>query len=149
MPRFLSSVMGLSVVIAGCVSTGPASEPQDGQTRDDIYFLREKPNDAPDLLAPLEGKLDLSKGCLSIQSADGGTSYTAIWPLEFDFNTGSGSVNILNGDDQVVARVGDQIRVSGGEARLSPEEFEENVIGTAQCSELYWRVNSDVKVVNP
>ncbi len=148
--KFSFIVIALSATLAGCMSAKPSSGLQDDHAQDSIYFLRQKPSDAPSLLAPLEGKLVLSKACLRIQSSDGGAGYTALWPFEFSLAVQSGNVQILNGNKNVVAQVGDQIRVSGGEANISPEEFEENVIGTAtQCTAPYWRVNNDVEVVAP
>lgn len=148
--KFLFIAMALSAFLAGCMSAEPSSGPQDDQAQDSIYFLRQKPSDAPSLLAPLEGKLVLSEACLCIQSGDGGADYTALWPFEFSLAVQGDSIQILNGDKLVVARVGDQIRVSGGQANLSPEEFEANVIGTAtQCTAHYWRINNDVEVVAP
>ena len=135
------AVVAMLFVLAGCMSA---------QRDDEVYFLREKQNDAPDFLALLEGKLILDEGCLSIQSVDGGARYAAIWPFEFDFSAESGNVEILNGDDQIVARVGNQLRVSGGELpNMSQEEFEQNYLGAFQCSGPYWLVNSDVKVLTP
>lgn len=150
-PKFRLIVTALSVVLAGCMTTGADSGPQqDDQPQDgEVHFLRQRPSDAPNMLAPYEGELVLSEACLRIQNDDGGTGYTAIWPYEFSLNTQGDSVQILNGDKEVVAQVGDQISVSGGEIpQLSPDEFEDNFIGSAtQCASPYWIVNSDVEVI--
>ena len=83
----------------------------------------------------------LSEGCLHIQSEDGNSTYAAIWPFEFGVSVQGSSVSILDEKGQVVAQVGDQIRVGGGEVRIMPqEEFERNHLGTFQGSGLYWLV---------
>jgi hypothetical protein len=139
--RFLLQVAGLSAILAGCVGTQP------GQA---VHFLRQKDTDGPQMLALMEGRLALTEGCLRIQSSYGEESYAAIWPFEFSFSKNGGNVHILNGEGQVVAQVGDQIRVSGGEIPgLSEEEFEENFIGTFECSGRYWIVNSGVEAITP
>lgn len=134
-------ILGLGLVaLTGCVG---------GQADDEIHFLRAKPSGAPEMLAPLEGRLVLTAGCLRIQ--DDGTSYAAIWPFEFSLDVQGDSAQILNGDKAVVAQVGDELRVSGGEVpQLSLEDFEENFIGTTtRCVAPYWRINNDVEVISP
>jgi hypothetical protein len=148
--RALLCAVGLSVTVVGCMGNGPDSQGQDGQEQDVIHFLREKPSDAPDMLALLEGELELNEGCLSIRATDIGTSHTAIWPFEFDFIVQEGNVKILNGDTEVVAQVGDRVRVSGGELpTMSREVFEENFIGAFECLGPYWLINHDAAVVAP
>ncbi len=134
------------VVVAGlALLTACAGD----QADDEINFLRAKPSDAPDMAALYEGRLMLSEKCLYLESGDGSLTHAAIWPLEFSLTEGGG-VQILNEDEAVVARVGDEIRVGGGEARgFSAEDLEENFIGNAaQCKPPYWRI-SDVEVVSP
>ena len=138
--------MGLSVAVAGCMSAKPESGPQN-----DIHFLRQKPSDAPDMTALFEGRLVLSERCLYIWSDDVDSSYAAIWPFEFSLTVQGDDIQILNGDKEVVARVGDRIRMSGGEIPQLPlKDFEENFIGTAtQCTAPYWIINNGVEVVAP
>ena len=144
----MNTVQGsLLVVVVGLAAlTGCAGSRAD----DEIHFLRQKPSDAPQMLAPLEGRLMLSEGCLYIQSEDTASSYAAIWPFEFSLDVQGDSTRILNGDKAVVAQVGDELKVSGGEVpQLSLEEFEENFIGTpTQCAAPYWRINDDVEVIS-
>lgn len=149
-PKLLLAVSVLLVTTVGCTSAELSGGPQDNQVQNSVHFLKQKPSDAPDMEALLEGKLVLSEMCLYIRSEDVDSTYAAIWPFEFSLHMQGDSIQILNGNENVVAQVGDQIRVSGGEAILSPEQFEQNVIGTAtQCTAPYWRVNNDVEVVAP
>ncbi len=129
-------LMAMSLGITGCTSGE-----QSGQTN--VYFLQEKPNDFPDMAGLFEGKLALNQDCLQIQGDNGrAEEYNAIWPAGFNFSVEGESVNILDGDAQVVAQVGDQVRVGGGELKgLSREEFEQNYLGDSRCSEPYWSVS--------
>lgn len=149
--KFTFIAIALSALLAGCMSAEPNSGLQDDQAQDGIYFLRQKPSDAPDMTALNEGRLVLSERCLYLQSEDGNLTHAAIWPFEFSLTGEGGSVQILNEDKAVVAQVGNQIRVSGGEVPQLPlEDFEENFIGTAtQCTAPYWRINNDVEVIAP
>lgn len=132
------------------MSVGPNRGRAGNQVPGEIYFLRQRETDGPQMQALMEGKLALTKGCLRIESGYGEQSHVAIWPFEFGFRESGGSVHILNGEGQVVAQIGDRIRGGGGEIpRLSEEELEENFIGTFQCSGRYWVVNSDVAVIVP
>ena len=149
-PRFLLVLVCLSASMVGCMSAPPVGGAQDGQTQNTVNFLQQKPSDTPDMMAPLEGRLALSKACLYIQSESLNASYAAIWPFNFGVAVQNGDVQILNAGGEVVARVGDQIRLSGGEVRqFSPEEFDASFSGDpTPCTAPYWLVNTDVKVVN-
>lgn len=144
--RFLLSMFIVSAIVAGCMNI----EPSNTQAQNEVHFLRQKDTNGPQMLALMEGKLALTGGCLRIEENYGEESYAAIWPFEFSFEVQNGDVEILNGEGQVVAQVGDQIRVSGGEIpSLSKETFDENFIGAFQCSGRYWIVNSDVEAITP
>lgn len=139
-----------AVVLILCVLLGscsPARVPSnDDQAQTGLNFLRQKQTKAPQMLAPYEGELVLSESCLRIRGDDSGESYVAVWPFEFDYRTQGDRFEILDGEDGVVARVGDWVRVSGGEIRTpSPKLFDEVVIGTYGCPGKYWIVNSDVE----
>lgn len=140
-----------AVVFVLCVLLGscnPARVPSnDDQAGTGLNFLRQKQTDAPQMQALYEGELVLTEGCLRIQGSEGGESYVAVWPFEFDYRTQGDRVEILDGEDGVVVRVGDQVRVSGGEIGTpSPELFNEVVVtGTYGCPGKYWIVNSDVE----
>lgn len=134
----------LSVVVGLALLTGCAG----AQADDEINFLREKRTDGSSMMALWRGKLVLTNGCLRVQ--DVRTSYAVIWPFAFDFSVHDGNINILNGDDQVVAEVGDQIRVSGGELpSMSPKRIEQLATGGSQCSGPYWLAGYEVTVLTP
>ncbi len=131
------------VVVAGlALLTGCAGD----QANDEINFLRAKLSDAPDMTGLTEGRLELREGCLYIQDDDTTSSHAAVWPLEFSLTVEGDSSQILNRDKEVVAQVGDQVLVGGGEVRImSQEEFDRNYLGTLQCSGPYWLVTEVVE----
>lgn len=89
-----------------------------------------------------EGTLTLTEGCLRVQS-DTNEGYTPIWPFEYGFEVQGGSGSVLGREGQVLARVGDYIRVGGGEGPLSAEALEEVVAtGPVRCAGPYWYVAS-------
>lgn len=135
---FVTVGLGL-VALTGCVG---------GQVDEEINFLRQRPSDAPDMEALYGGRLVLSERCLHLQNEDGKLTHTAIWPFEFSLTEAGGSVQILSGDKEVVAQVGDQVLVGGGEIPpRSQEEFEQSFLGPFQCSGPYWLVTEVVEAM--
>lgn len=130
--RAVAAVTTLAFAFTGCIGAQPSNE---------IHFLRQKPSDAPDMEALYEGRLVLSERCLYLQSEDMSSTHAAIWPLEFSLTVQDESIQILNGDKKIVAQVGDQVLVGGGEIPpRSQEEFEQSFLGAFQCSGPYWLV---------
>lgn len=139
--RAVAAVMTLAFVFAGCMGAQPDSE---------IHFLRQKPSDAPYMEALYEGRLVLSERCLYLQNEDGNPTDAAIWPFEFSLTVEGDSIQILNIDKEVVARVGDQVLIGGGEVpSMSQEEFDRNYLGTFQCSGPYWLVGEVIEATTP
>lgn len=129
--------MAVLLLLASCMGARPGGG---------VYFLQQKPSDAPDMEALYEGRLVLSERCLYLRSEDGNLTHAAIWPLEFSLTVQGDSIQILNGDKEVVARVGDQVLVGGGEIPpLSREEFEQRFLGPFQCAGSYWLVTEVVE----
>lgn len=90
--------------------TGP-----DGQT---IYFPRQGPAVAY-MDALLEGTLALDEaGCLRMEypgmGADGELGPLVIWHYDFTLHVEGDAVEVLNGAGEVVARVGEEVRMGGG-----------------------------------
>jgi hypothetical protein len=142
--RFLSQLAGLGATLVACVGVQSGASTSE-QT---VHFLRQKVTDGAQMEALLDGELVLADGCLRIKENYGEESYAAIWPFEFNFEVQNGNVDILNGEGRVVAQVGDQVRISGGEIpRFSEKEFEQNYLGTLRCSGRYWLVGYEVAVI--
>lgn len=83
----------------------------EGQT---IYFPKQAPTNAY-MEALFEGMLMLDKsGCLRA-GVEGSEGSLMIWHHDFELRVTAESIEILNGAGQVVARVGEAIRMGGGE----------------------------------
>lgn len=129
--------MALLLIIVGCSSPSPP----------DINFITQR-RSGVGMDALLEGKLTLKEACLYINHD--GSNYAAVWPYSYSSSKDGEGVTILNAERQVVAQVGDTIRVGGGAVPHPTDEvFAQNYIADAQCSGNYWIVNGDVEVIAP
>lgn len=134
----LSSLLAISsVVITGC-------DANNNINKSDIYFpvTKEALVDYPPALTQgtliYDGKYLLIKGVYPTSGAD----YLPIWPYGYSVNVEGGEIQVLNESSQVVARVGDIIKVGGGET--TKEVVEENYIGESlpdDCEGPYWLVS--------
>jgi len=69
--------------------------------------------------ALLQGKLAVTEGCLRVTGT--GRSHLVIWQPDFFVNNNEGVIEILDRNGEVVARVGEEIRIGGGEVPLTEE----------------------------
>lgn len=98
----------------------------------------------------LSGELLLDNDCLRIN--DGYSNYLIIWPPGFSMRTEGEEIQVIDSNGKVVARVGDNIYVSGGEfpGEKAREYIEESIVGKplpAGCPGPYWIVGAIVKTV--
>ena len=93
--------------------------------------------------ALLEGRLELDNGCLRVKYFD--DNYLLIWPHGFSLRTEGKEIQVIDSDGQLVARVGDRMKVSGGEVHAEFDEFiAEEIIGQPlldNCTGPYWIVS--------
>ena len=66
--------------------------------------------------ALLNGRLVLQGRCLRTESRRGGTGSVVVWPPGFRVEVRGNRVVVTNGGGAVIARVGDEVRLGGGEA---------------------------------
>lgn len=86
----------------------------DGADGRPIYFPKQAPTNVH-MTALLEGQLTLDdKGCLRVE-AGGGKGSLVIWHYEDALRVTAGAIEVLNGDGQVIARVGEPVSMGGGE----------------------------------
>lgn len=134
----LSSLIAISsICITGCNNN-------EGINKSDIYFpvTKEVLVDYP--VALTQGTLIFDGKYLLIRSGFlfFGTDTLAIWPYGYSVNVEGGEIQVLNESSQVVARVGDIIKMGGGET--TKEVVEENYIGKPlpdDCEGPYWLVS--------
>ena len=103
----------------------------------------------------IAGRLALREGCLRVEIASNGTglppsSRLLIWPSGFTFQTNLGAGQVIDRVGRIVARVGDNIRLS--RAGFSFQEAAERglVKGLSQgCTEPYFLVGDEVTAFDP
>jgi hypothetical protein len=95
--------------------------------------------------AEMIGQLVLVDGCLRIESIYDDTSYLPVWPPEFELGSDDDEIQVLDGVGQVVARVGEEIYMGGGEGSVSVmAECVRQQLPTA-CTGPYWIVGEGVR----
>lgn len=138
---FFLPTVGALIVVLGCTSATGTS--QDKQIPNEIHFLRRPNQGGGSMTAIGGGKLTLVNGCLRIIGESESIGKAIGWPYDFSFRRKNGHIEILNGQNQVVARVGDEITVGGGE---TPFWYEGQ---PNHCAGPYWAAGSDVTVIKP
>ena len=122
--------LGRYVVVGDEVSTvgpdEPTVVPLPGST---LYFQRSKtPRGSGETeLALLIGELTLEGDCLRVRADSDGASYFVVWPPGFIPHIEDGVVHVRNGGGQLIARVGDRLRMGGG---YSTAPSEHKCLGT-------------------
>jgi hypothetical protein len=111
------------------------------------FFPVQKEIPSEHMAALAEGKLIRDNGYLRLQRnfIDGIDSVLLVWPYGFSQRTEGDGIQVVDSNGHVVARVGDDIKVGGGEASA---EIVEKYIGQplpADCPGPYWLVSEVVK----
>lgn len=109
-----------------------------------IYFPRQAPTNVY-MDALLEGTLILDPdGCLRI-AGDSGDPILILWHHNFSLNFVEETIEVLNGDGQVVARVGEPVRMGGGETSASTVPG----LPGGVCEGPFWALGDIVKAEIP
>ncbi len=82
-----------------------------------VHFPQLRTRSAAFMEALLQGKLAVTEGCLRVTGS--GRSHLVIWQPDFFVNNNEGVIEILDRNGEVVARVGEEIRIGGGEVPLT------------------------------
>ena len=82
-----------------------------------VHFPQLRTRGEPFMEALLQGKLAVTEGCLRVTGS--GRSHLVIWQPGFFVNNNEGVIEILDRNGEVVARVGEEIRIGGGEVPLT------------------------------
>ncbi len=89
--------------------------------------------------ALLQGELELDDGWLGAESNN--SSYVLIWPYGFSVRGEGKEIQVLDGEGDVVAVVGDAIKVGGGEATLEIVEMYTGNVFPDGMAGPYWIVS--------
>lgn len=104
-----------------------------------IFFPQQEPVEGERVVmtALIFGELRLVDGCLRVGSGPG---HLLVWPPGFSLSTENDGVEILNGAGQVVARVGEEVHMGGGEVPFIEEAARTRLKIPADCPGRYWIV---------
>lgn len=119
--------------------SSPGSQP--------IFFPQQEPveGERETMSAETFGTLVVIDGCIRVNHDESDTSWLLIWPPDFTLDTANDPIQILDEAGNVVVRVGDKVRVGGGEV-LSPTFFDEKMKQQLppNCLAPYWIVGDKV-----
>ncbi len=95
--------------------------------------------------AKLQGELKLIDNCLYLEEASTGRKYVLIWPHDFSYHVEGKTIQVLNGEKDVLVKTGQHIWVSGGEYPLyvTPD----SIPADSNCTGPYWGVGLEAGVV--
>lgn len=97
------------------------------------------------MTAEIFGTLVVVTNCIRINDNESDTSYLLIWPPNFTLSTKVNVIQILDEDGEVMACVGDEVRISGGEIKslsFFSEPMQKQI--PPNCSGPYWIVGDEV-----
>jgi len=104
-----------------------------------IHFPQSRTRSATLMTALLVGKLIVKDGCLRVSASEGDRGHLIIWQPDYFLNSNEGVIEILDRNGEVVARVGEAIRMGGGEVALTENlkrQLREPL--PEQCEGPYW-----------
>ena len=137
----VSLVVVVALTAAGCGSGEPAAPPG-------IFFPTVPIGDAYPA-ALMEGVLEEQAGCLFV-TVDG-DSWLLLWPEGYTARVADGHLDVLDESGEVVGRVGEPLRVGGGETNpveiggaAAAERRASELTGLdipERCGDLYWLVS--------
>jgi len=91
------------------------------------------------------GTLVEDQSCLYVVADDLGGRYLPVWPHDFSATVENGQAQVHDGSGAVVARVGDWVRLSGGE---TGDRLPDGVTGVGECAGPYWIVGNEVSSIS-
>jgi hypothetical protein len=82
---------------------------------DSIYFPQLKTRSTSFMAALLIGRLEVENGCLLAYQEGSDQPITIVWQTDYFLHNNEGSIEMLDREGKVVARVGEMIYLGGGE----------------------------------
>ena len=127
----------LLIVVTGCSKNLGVAPPP-------VPFFpqqKETPNAFMDAL--LVGKLELANNCLRV-SDQNNKSFLLIWPQGFSVRVNHNITEVVDGKGQLIAQVGDSLRVGGGE--MPAQHITEYVLQPLpdKCPGPYWIISDEI-----
>lgn len=139
----------LILIVVASIAISCSSESAPNQYEySGIFFPRQKPVDVV-MEAILVGKLVNVDGCLRINDSNSETSYLVVWPFGYSLRVLAGVIEVRDGTGKTKVRVGEEVFVSGGEAKSVQgiAALDEQLIRelSTRYPGPYWLVGSEVR----
>jgi hypothetical protein len=108
-----------------------------------IFFPRQEKIDGVGAVmeGDVDGMLVLDENCIRVNSGEAKTSYLLIWPPDYNITIENDTIEVRNGNGEIVAHIGDRVHVGGGEIpslSVLGKYVQEQV--PPQCTAPYWAI---------
>ncbi len=131
------AIIGI-IIVSGCITEKqpvPPVNPSDINTSISTpFFPQQKENPAIYMDALLVGELVLEDDCLRVGDD------LLVWPHVFSVSTEDGVIQIIDDNGQPIMRVGDKIKLGGGEMSSEHIAKYSAELPSDRCSGPYWIV---------
>lgn len=118
-----------------------------------LFFPKQKPGGSLEAFmeALTRGEIVTEKRCVILRHPDGSKDLL-VWPSGFELSANRDELNILDEEDEFVARIGDEVEMSGGqvtalEAGEAYEELRRELRIPETCPESLWMVGAEVRII--
>ena len=141
-------IIFLVIVAVGCnTDTDTPPDPTMKPVQPEVAFLQagDFEGETTSMSSELIGKLVIVNGCIRIDRLDDNTSYLPVWPSTFKLKPSYDKILIVNGEDEVMANVGDHLRLSGGVIPSLSQQLQANL--PEDCPGPYWSVGNEITII--
>ncbi len=129
----------MSTLISGCVEETQQNDKSINTSTSTPFFPVQKENLTIYMDAKLVGELVLKDNCLRVGDD------LLIWPHGFSVSTKDGVTSIIDNNSQSIMRVGDNIKLGGGEMPSEHMAQYSAELPSGRCSGPYWVIGQVLK----
>jgi len=124
----------ISILTSGCIEGPQQIDKSVNTSTSTLFFPQQKENLTIYMDAELVGELVLEKGCLRVDDD------LLVWPHGFSVSTEDRVTQIIDNNGQPIMRVGDKIKLGGGEMPSEHIAQYSADLPSDRCSGPYWIV---------
>lgn len=124
----------MAILISGCVEETQQNDKSVNTSTSTPLFPQQKDPNPAQMLALLKGELVLEDDCLRLGD------YLLVWPHGFSVSTEDGIIQIIDDNGQPIMRVGEKIKLGGGEIPSEHIAKYSTELPSDRCSGPYWIV---------